>query len=345
MINKFLYKTKNVLRESYKVLIFCLLFYLVFTFPLPFYVFTDGGITDISQKFVIENGYKQEGSYNLSYVNQLNGNVYTYLLSCIIPGYERVNIDNYQITEDESAEDIGVRDKLMLDNANENAILVAYTKAGKEVKVSDLKLHVAATFDFLESDEKIKIGDIITHFEGVEVDSYEVLKEKIQAHDFGDIVELTFSRDGDSFNTKVKINDYEGSKIMGLSFLSSYNLDVTPKITFKFSNSESGPSAGFMMALAIYDSLIEEDLTHGYKIVGTGSIDADGTVGEIGGIEYKLGGAVRGDADIFLVPSGVNYEEAMKVKKEKNYDIEIVSISNFDEAIDYLNGLKLKKNN
>ena len=39
--------------------------------------------------------------------------------------------------------------------------------------------------------------------------------------------------------------------------------------------------------------------------------------------------------DVVLVPEG-NYEEALEVKKEKNYDIEIVSIKTFNDAIEYL---------
>ena len=36
------------------------------------------------------------------------------------------------------------------------------------------------------------------------------------------------------------------------------------------------------------NSLVEEDITHGLKIVGTGTIDYDGNVGSIGGVEYNI---------------------------------------------------------
>ena len=39
--------------------------------------------------------------------------------------------------------------------------------------------------------------------------------------------------------------------------------------------------------------------------------------------------------DVILV-SPYNYEEAKKVIKENNYDIELVKVSTFKEAIDYL---------
>ena len=77
-------------------------------------------------------------------------------------------------------------------------------------------------------------------------------------------------------------------------------------------------------------------LTKGLKISGTGAIDINGDVSSIGGVKYKLRGAVKNKADVFLVPAGENYEEAIKLQKKYNYDIDIVSISNFDEAVKYL---------
>ena len=89
-----------------------------------------------------------------------------------------------------------------------------------------------------------------------------------------------------------------------------------------------------MTALTVYSNLTDKDLTKGRTVVGT--IDTYGNVGEIGGVKYKLIGAVKNKADIFLVPTGENYEEAIKIKKEKNYDIKIVGISTLKEAINEL---------
>ena len=91
-----------------------------------------------------------------------------------------------------------------------------------------------------------------------------------------------------------------------------------------------------MLTLAIYDKLTKGDLTNGLKIVGTGTISSDGTVGEIGGVKYKLNGAIKAKADLFLVPKGYNYKEALKEKEEHDYDIEIKAIGTFDEAVEYL---------
>ena len=90
-----------------------------------------------------------------------------------------------------------------------------------------------------------------------------------------------------------------------------------------------------MMALSIYNVIADDDIVKGRNIAGTGTIDLECNVGKIDGIKYKLMGAVKNKMDVVLVPEG-NYEEAVEVKKEKNYDIEIVSIKTFNDAIEYL---------
>ena len=89
------------------------------------------------------------------------------------------------------------------------------------------------------------------------------------------------------------------------------------------------------MSLSIYSAISDKDILKGRNIAGTGTIDMNGNVGEIGGIKYKIMGAVKNKMDVVLVPSA-NYEEAIKVKEAKNYKIKIVKVDTFMDAIDYL---------
>ena len=90
-----------------------------------------------------------------------------------------------------------------------------------------------------------------------------------------------------------------------------------------------------MSTLQIYNTLISEDITKGDVIAGTGTIELDGTVGEISGVKYKLIGAVKNGADVFIAPSN-NYKEALQVKEENNYDIEIIEATTFKEVVEKL---------
>ena len=49
-------------------------------------------------------------------------------------------------------------------------------------------------------------------------------------------------------------------------------------IDIKSKKTESGSSGGFMTTLAIYNALTEKDITKGYKIAGTGTIEPDGSM-------------------------------------------------------------------
>ena len=90
------------------------------------------------------------------------------------------------------------------------------------------------------------------------------------------------------------------------------------------------------MALQIYNYLTEEDITLGRIISGTGTIDENGLVGQIAGVKYKLKGAIKNKADIFIVPIGKNYEEAINEQEKNNYNIKIIGVSTLDEAIKHL---------
>ena len=90
--------------------------------------------------------------------------------------------------------------------------------------------------------------------------------------------------------------------------------------------------------MGIGDSIVvvaDEDIIKDRKIAGTGTISYDGTVGEIDGIKYKIMGAAKDNAKIVFVPTA-NYEEAIMTKNKYKYDLEIVRVDNFKEAIEYL---------
>ncbi|MEH7275544.1 S16 family serine protease, partial [Neobacillus vireti] len=108
-----------------------------------------------------------------------------------------------------------------------------------------------------------------------------------------------------------------------------------------------GPSAGLMFTLEIYDQLMDEDFTKGYKIAGTGTIDSEGTVGPIGGIDQKIVAADKAGAEIFFAPNekgskDSNYNLAVKTAREIKSKIKIVPVDGIDDAINYLKKLPEK---
>ena len=111
--------------------------------------------------------------------------------------------------------------------------------------------------------------------------------------------------------------------------------EVVTFAKWDFKNGEGGSSGGLILTIGIYQEITGIDLLKGRNIAGTGTIVISGNVGEIDGIKYKIAGAVKNKMDVVLV-SPYNYQEAKKVVEENNYDIELVQVSTFKEAIDYL---------
>lgn len=337
MINKIYVEMKNFIKENYLVLLFGIVFMATILYPLPYYIYTGGGTINVKDKIHIENK-ETKGDFNLCYVEQINANIPTFLLSKLLSNWDSVSKEEVSLNDKEDIKDIYKRDKIYLEEANQNAIFVAYKKAGKSVNILDKHLYIIYLEE--DSDTDLKIGDDILEIDGSKIDSLTDISKILDSYEVGSKLNIKVKRNGKEMMKYAIVHEKDDRKLIGIALTSIYDYEVDPKITFTFSNSESGPSGGFMVTLAIYNQLIDSDISNGLKIAGTGTIDIEGNVGSIGGVKYKLKGAVDSKSDIFLVPAGENYEEAIKYQKKYHYDIKIIGISTFEEAIEKLESMK-----
>lgn len=337
MINKIYVEMKKFIKENYLVLLFGIVFMATILYPLPYYIYTGGGTINVKDKIHIENK-ETKGDFNLCYVEQINANIPTFLLSKLLSNWDSVSKEEVSLNDKEDVKDIYKRDKIYLEEANQNAIFVAYKKAGKSVNILDKHLYIIYLEE--DSDTDLKIGDDILEIDGSKIDSLADISKILDSYEVGSKLNIKVKRNGKEMMKYAIVHEKDGGKLIGIVLTSIYDYEVDPKITFTFSNSESGPSGGFMVTLAIYNQLIDNDISNDLKIAGTGTIDIEGNVGSIGGVKYKLKGAVDSKSDIFLVPAGENYEEAIKYQKKYHYDIKIIGISTFEEAIEKLESMK-----
>ena len=101
-----------------------------------------------------------------------------------------------------------------------------------------------------------------------------------------------------------------------------------------------------MFTLEILNQLLDEDITKGYDIAGTGTMESDGTVGRIGGIDQKVIAADRAGIDIFFAPDDEadselpsNFDQALETAEEIDTEMDIVPVTDIDAALDYLSEL------
>ena len=106
---------KKFLQENFKQLLLIILLIIAVNIDLPYYIEAPGGTINLSKR--IDKSYnKKNGSLNMLYVTEYKGNIVTVPLSKIIKSWDLYEISNQQVS-DESAEDIYIRNKVMLNNS------------------------------------------------------------------------------------------------------------------------------------------------------------------------------------------------------------------------------------
>lgn len=326
-------KIKSFIKENYKFLIVYIIVLTLCLWPLPFYIYTGGGIINLDKRFSIENEIKEKGSFNLAYVKNIKATIPTYLLSYLFD-WDVESIDGYKIDDTESNRDIWKREKLYLQESIDNAIINAYKLAGEEIIINK-EIYKILSLDE-NADTDLLIDDAILKINNQSVNNYDDIKRIVNDSDYGDKLDILVLRENKEVNCYAKVIENDNEKKMGIYLIKTFDYEYDRDIKLNFTKREGGSSGGFMLSLAIYNRLIDKDLTNGLKIVGTGTIDSEGKVGSIGGVEYKLKGAVKKKADIFFVPNGENYIDAMEEMREHNYKIELVPVDTLSDAINYL---------
>lgn len=317
---------KKFIKENYKTIIFLIIMILIVKVELPYYIEAPGGTINLTQR-IDKNYNKKNGSLNMLYVTEYKGNIVTVLLSKLIPSWDLYEISNQQVSN-ESSKDIYNRNRVMLDNSIGNATIVAYQEAGKNITIKEKKNIVIAT----TKENGIKIGDIILSIDGKTVEDITTIKEHLNELNPGDTVDIQLERNKKKKNIKITLDK---DKLIGIMIITNYDYETDDDLDIAFKSGEGGSSGGLILSLGIYSQITGKDILKGRNIAGTGTIDINGNVGEIDGIKYKIAGAVRKHMDVILV-SPYNYEEAKKVIKDNNYKIELVKVSTFKEAVDYL---------
>lgn len=331
MLNKIYVKIKNYIKENLLFIIILITITIVLNIKLPYYINTPGGLMNVKNRIKIENGYEMKGSINLTYVSTYDATVLTMLISKFNKDWV-VTKKKDVILPNENEIDDSNRNHILLKSGSQNAVIYAYKKANKKIELNNTKLYIIYIDEIANT--TLKVGDTIEEIGGAIIRDQEDITNVIDKYNYED--EITIKTNNGIKKARVKNLDNE--KKIGVLLNEISEIETEPKLIFNYNGNESGSSGGLMSALYIYNSLVETDITKGKKIAGTGTIDEDGNVGEIGSVSFKIMGAVKNKVDVFFVPKE-NYEEAMNFKQKKKYKLDIVMVEKFDDALNYLNNL------
>lgn len=214
-------------------------------------------------------------------------------------------------------------------DSQQEAIAAALTELGYPV---DQRVSVAQVPDDSPSAGVLEAGDEVLAVAGAPVADVPALREAVQTAGTSSPVALTIERDGVEQEVQVTPADDDGTAVIGIVAGAAFDFPFEVDIRL---DDVGGPSAGMMFALGIIDKLTEGPLNGGEHVAGTGTIDAEGEVGPIGGIRQKMFGAVGAGARYFLAPA----DNCGEVVGHVPDGLEVLSVSTLDDALAALQGI------
>lgn len=304
----------------------------------PFAIYAPGPIRDVERLIEIDDTktYSSEGQLLLTTVNvDLDITLRQLIVAMFDP--DQAVVMREDVTGGGSTKELLQRQRAEMAASKQNAEEVALAALGI-AEPTGMGAKIEGTVNGAPASGRLKRDDVILEINGQEVDTTCDVGRAIDNIEVGEKIELTIERNGkpEVVTLETERNPQDPSTSYIGVFMEEIRYRFDPGFDVQIETDEiAGPSAGLMFALALYDRLTPDDLTHGRDIAGTGTIACDGGVGPIGGIEQKIAASEARGADIFLAPAA-NVEAAEGAADE----IEVVSVSNFDDAVEYLEGLE-----
>jgi len=313
---------------------------LLWNIELPYLAWSPGPTPEVVDLLTVEGAehYPVEGDLYMLTISQQSLNVYELLAALTDPQVdvlERIAVRPIDVTEEEYQRQSRER----MDESKVAAISVALDRLGYDVTVEGDGVEVVSVLEGTPAEGSLVAGDIITAINGVPVFVGTDAVSEISAYAVGDTITLTVSRGEGVIEVPITLVEHTQNK--GQPMVGFGPATHNPRFLFPIeveidSSNIGGPSAGLMYTLAIIDVLTPEDITHGLRIAGTGTISTNGEVGAIGGVRQKVVGAALSGAQYILVPEA-NYDEALTADVKGP---EIVAVGTIDEALEFLGNLQ-----
>ena len=327
-------------------------------YPLDMYISRPGGAYDLSPLVEVVGGDADDtGTFSLMTIAIGKATPVTYVWSKFS---DRMKVlPAMQVRRHgESDEEYGVRQKKLMADSKTHAISVAFDKAGLPIDRKFSGIFVAGVLPVGASAGILEVGDVIESIDRQKLASSKEFIEEISSMSEGSKVELHVKRGKKEVDIPIELKelpDSNGRAGLGIEFEEQVELETDPEVTIR-TEEIGGPSAGLMFTLELMNRLVDVDLTKGYTIAGTGEMLEDGSVGRIGGIDFKIMAADRQDIEIFFAPDDElpaevkkknpqlrsNYEEAKETADKIGSKMKVVPVRTIDDALAYLEKLEEK---
>lgn len=316
-----------------------LLLYVMVFMPTPYVVFTPGSAEQVKHIVSVQaRDNTGKGVFMLTTVRQMYANLVLLLWKSFDPHAEFEKKED--VLQGRSKQELITEQLFKMDVSQLYAVLAAYNQLNIPYKLKSDGIYVIYNYPNI-ANNGLEANDRIVEVDGEQVHDFKSLRSVLKGRIAGETVQVKVERNKEEKTVKAKLVELEhpnnqGVKHIGFGLRYAERKKVIPQDgekTVTFQNSEiGGPSAGLMFALELINQLTPGDLTYGYRIAGTGTINPEGKVGMIGGVKLKIMAAVREKAGLFLVPAD-NYAEARVKLDTIKTNMKLVAVHTLQDAL------------
>lgn len=232
-----------------------------------------------------------------------------------------------------------------MDTSKEQALGVAFEQLGYDA-ITGSGAQVVQVVDASPAAGALEPGDTIVAVGPEQVELHTEAVTALGDRRPGDEVSLTVEDDdGESREVTVRLAahpDEEERSFLGVTLRTR-----DPSFDFPFdveiaSDRIGGPSAGLAFTLKVLDVLTDGELTGGRRVAATGTMELDGSVGQVGGVAQKAVAVKEAGIELFLVPAG----EVEEARRHAGDGLQVEEVASLEDALRILaefggNGLAL----
>lgn len=310
---------------------------------VSYYITAPGVAMPLQEIITVENGTKDAvGAFYLTAVSSKQANLFSFLLINLFhPKGLKLSPKEETIPQGIEINEYIRYMEEMMNESQEYAKIIALQEMGYKTQISGQGAKISEVLEISKAKKILQPGDVIIGVNGDRVKLASDAVRLVKSYSKGQVITLTVKRDNQVIDIDVETiessEDPEKASIGILIFTDQREIDFPLEIKILTKNI-IGSSAGTMFTLEIINQLHAEDLTRGYKIAGSGTINPDGSIGTISGVTQKVLASEREGADFFLT-SPENYPAAVNAASK----LKVIEINSIKEAVDFLLGLPAKK--
>jgi PDZ domain-containing protein len=244
------------------------------------------------------------------------------------------------VTGGTAPDELDAQGALEMSQAEQAAKTSALRHLGYAVPATPAGAVIAGTFAGTPAYGVLNVGDVVTAVDGTPTLSAEALTHALETHHSGETVTFTVRRHGTGAPGPVTLTlkrtkvDIGGQQVyVNVGIKPQDQVDYSDPFPVSINVTDiGGPSAGLAMTLGVIDALSSGSLTGGHTVAATGTMDASGDVGDVGGVPQKTVAVENAGASIFLVPP----QEYLAARSKDRPGLKIYAVSTLDQAIGVL---------